>query len=93
MLNNTKGPITCGSFNNTGNIFAYALSYDWGQGHQGNTGQLPTKIMLHACKVGQSILRLRMWLNLSVGGRYCKEEEEGKAYAEQCSCPADGYRQ
>lgn len=47
------GPITAGAFNNTGTIFAYGLSYDWGAGHQG-AGSVPNKIMLHALKVSFS---------------------------------------
>ncbi|TRM64431.1 WD40-repeat-containing domain protein [Schizophyllum amplum] len=44
------GPITTTAFNRTGNIFAYAVSYDWSKGHSGNTPGHPNKIMLHACK-------------------------------------------
>jgi mRNA export factor len=44
------GPITCTGFNRTGNIFAYAISYDWGKGHSGMAPGHPNKIMLHACK-------------------------------------------
>jgi mRNA export factor len=44
------GPITCTAFNRTGNIFAYAVSYDWSKGHSGMTAGHPNKIMLHACK-------------------------------------------
>lgn len=44
-------PITCTAFNRTGNIFAYATSYDWHKGWQAapppNT---PNQIYLHACK-------------------------------------------
>lgn len=39
--------ITCSAFNKSGNIFAYALSYDWAQGHQGNRPDYPTQIKLH----------------------------------------------
>ena len=43
------GPIVSTSFNRTGNIFAYAVSYDWSKGFQSNTQQQQvTKIMLHA---------------------------------------------
>ncbi|KAJ3838637.1 WD40-repeat-containing domain protein [Lentinula raphanica] len=44
------GPITCTSFNRTGSIFAYAVSYDWSKGHSGMTPGHPNKLMLHACK-------------------------------------------
>ncbi|GJJ13087.1 hypothetical protein Clacol_007337 [Clathrus columnatus] len=43
-------PITCTSFNHTGTIFAYAVSYDWSKGHGGNVPGLTNKIMLHPCK-------------------------------------------
>lgn len=48
----SKGvPISCTAFNRTGNIFAYAASYDWHRGWQAapppNT---PNQIYLHACK-------------------------------------------
>ncbi|CAF9921629.1 MAG: RNA export factor gle2 [Gomphillus americanus] len=42
------GPIVSTDFNRTGNIFAYAVSYDWSKGFQSNTQQQTTKIMLHA---------------------------------------------
>ncbi|KAL0567659.1 RNA export factor gle2 [Marasmius crinis-equi] len=44
------GPISCSSFNRTGSIFAYAVSYDWSKGHSGMTPGHPNKLMLHACK-------------------------------------------
>ncbi|KAF5366977.1 hypothetical protein D9758_003962 [Tetrapyrgos nigripes] len=44
------GPISCTGFNRTGNIFAYAISYDWSKGHSGMTPGHPNKLMLHACK-------------------------------------------
>lgn len=44
------GPITATGFNRTGNIFAYAVSYDWAKGHVGMTQGHINKIMLHACK-------------------------------------------
>ncbi|KAJ7573657.1 WD40-repeat-containing domain protein [Mycena floridula] len=43
------GPISCSTFNRNGNIFAYAVSYDWHKGHTGMTPTHPNKIMLHAC--------------------------------------------
>ncbi|KAL9714273.1 RNA export factor gle2 [Leucoagaricus gongylophorus] len=42
--------ISCSTFNRTGSIFAYAVSYDWSKGHSGMTPGLPNKVMLHACK-------------------------------------------
>ncbi|KAK0204767.1 Poly(A)+ RNA export protein [Desarmillaria ectypa] len=44
------GPIACTGFNRNGNIFAYAISYDWSKGHSGMTPGHPNKLMLHACK-------------------------------------------
>ncbi|KAF8183986.1 WD40-repeat-containing domain protein [Pholiota molesta] len=44
------GPISTTAFNRTGNIFAYAVSYDWSKGHSGMTPGMPNKIMLHSCK-------------------------------------------
>ena len=44
------GPVPCTSFNRTGTIFAYAVSYDWSKGHSGMTPGHPNKLMLHACK-------------------------------------------
>lgn len=45
-----SGPISCTTFNRTGSIFAYAVSYDWSKGHSGMTPGVPNKVMLHACK-------------------------------------------
>lgn len=42
-----NGSITSTTFNKSGNIFAYSISYDWSKGYQGNTSQYPTKVMLH----------------------------------------------
>ena len=44
---NVEGSITATTFNKTGSIFAYAVSYDWSKGYQGNNPQYPTKVMLH----------------------------------------------
>lgn len=43
----TGGPITATCFNRNGNIFAYAVSYDWSKGYAHNTQQSPIKVMLH----------------------------------------------
>ncbi|KAH3902581.1 RNA export factor GLE2 SCDLUD_000161 [Saccharomycodes ludwigii] len=45
-----KGPISAASFNRTGSIYAYAVSYDWSQGHMGNLPDYPNVIRLHAVK-------------------------------------------
>jgi mRNA export factor len=41
------GSITATTFNKTGSIFAYAISYDWSKGYQANTQSYPIKVMLH----------------------------------------------
>ncbi|KAF2759432.1 WD40 repeat-like protein [Pseudovirgaria hyperparasitica] len=41
------GTISATAFNRNGEIFAYAVSYDWSQGFQGNNPNYPNKIMLH----------------------------------------------
>lgn len=41
------GQITSTSFNRSGTIFAYAVSYDWSKGYSANTTSLPNKVMLH----------------------------------------------
>lgn len=41
------GTISSTDFNRSGNIFAYAVSYDWSKGYQFNNQQLANKIMLH----------------------------------------------
>ncbi|KAL0075701.1 WD40-repeat-containing domain protein [Phycomyces blakesleeanus] len=50
LLPNVNGTVACTAFNRTGNIFAYAVSYDWTKGYK-FAGQNPTnKIMLHAVR-------------------------------------------
>lgn len=44
---NVGGSITATDFSKNGNIFAYAISYDWSKGYQANTQAQPIKIMLH----------------------------------------------
>ncbi|KAF8920244.1 WD40-repeat-containing domain protein [Mucidula mucida] len=53
------GPIACTDFNHNGNIFAYAVSYDWSKGHSGMTPGHPNKLMLHACKEDEVKKRAR----------------------------------
>ncbi|KAI8970235.1 WD40-repeat-containing domain protein [Mycotypha africana] len=47
-LQKAAGTIACTNYNRTGNIFAYAISYDWTKGHQfyATEGQM-NKVMLH----------------------------------------------
>jgi len=61
-FDNRGGPITSVSFNRTGTVFAYTVSYDWSQGHAGAPSAVPAnpatnppasqpnKILLHALK-------------------------------------------
>ena len=42
------GTISSTAFNRSGNIFAYAVSYDWSKGYALNTPQSVNKVMLHA---------------------------------------------
>ncbi|KAA8912803.1 hypothetical protein TRICI_003346 [Trichomonascus ciferrii] len=44
---NVGGSIACTAFNRNGNIFAYAVSYDWSKGHQFNTQNYPNMVKLH----------------------------------------------
>ncbi|KAM5469863.1 RNA export factor gle2 [Microsporum audouinii] len=41
------GTISTSTFNRNGNIFAYAVSYDWSKGYTGNTPQTQNKVMMH----------------------------------------------
>ncbi|KAI8867672.1 WD40 repeat-like protein [Ramicandelaber brevisporus] len=42
-------PIVSAAYNHTGNIFAYALGYDWGKGYKNRDPNIKERIMLHAC--------------------------------------------
>lgn len=42
------GSITTTAFSRDGAMLAYAVGYDWSQGHKGNTPQYPNKLVLHA---------------------------------------------
>ena len=42
------GTISSTAFNRNGNVFAYAVSYDWSKGYSSNTPQGVNKVMLHA---------------------------------------------
>ncbi|KAJ5909033.1 hypothetical protein N7495_001715 [Penicillium taxi] len=41
------GPISSTAFNRNGNIFAYAVSYDWSKGYSANATTSTNKVMLH----------------------------------------------
>lgn len=42
-------PITCCTFNSSGQIFAYSVSYDWSRGHEFYNPQKKNYIYLRAC--------------------------------------------
>jgi len=46
-FNKGDQPISCGSFNRDGSIFAYAFSYDWSKGVQHYDKSKPNNIFLH----------------------------------------------
>lgn len=41
------GSISAMSFNKTGDILAYSVSYDWHEGYASNRPDYPNKVMLH----------------------------------------------
>ncbi|TID17692.1 hypothetical protein CANINC_003961 [Pichia inconspicua] len=44
------GTIPVVNFNRTGMLFAYAISYDWSKGYQGNSMNYPNTVRIHVCK-------------------------------------------
>lgn len=54
-------PVTAAKFNAPGDMFAYAVSYDWSKGHEGNHPNLPRSIMIH--KVQESEVRPKQGSN------------------------------
>nr|QBH73990.1 mitotic checkpoint protein and poly(a)+ RNA export protein [Isotomurus palustris] len=49
LENPVDQPITCCAFNADGQIFAYAVSYDWSKGHEYYNPQKKPQILLHPC--------------------------------------------
>mmetsp|Transcript_4322 Transcript_4322/g.8610 ORF Transcript_4322/g.8610 Transcript_4322/m.8610 type:complete len:359 (-) Transcript_4322:479-1555(-) len=47
QFNNCNYPVTAGKFNTSGDLYAYAVSYDWSKGHEFNHPSLPRAIMIH----------------------------------------------
>merc|ERR1719188_516540 len=47
QFNSCNNPVTAAKFNAPGDLFAYAVSYDWSKGHEGNHPQLPKGVYLH----------------------------------------------
>jgi mRNA export factor len=45
--NSCNYPITSVKFNPTGDLLAYAVSYDWSRGHEANNPNYPKQILLH----------------------------------------------
>jgi mRNA export factor len=43
----TGGTISATAFDRSGQIFAYAVSYDWSKGYATNSPQYPNKVMMH----------------------------------------------
>lgn len=46
-------PITVGKFNGPGDMYAYAVSYDWSKGHEGNLPTLPKGILVHKVQAAE----------------------------------------
>jgi mRNA export factor len=44
----SKQSIVAGKFNAQGDIYAYAVSYDWSRGEENNNPQQPSVIRLHS---------------------------------------------
>ena len=42
-------PISCCAFSSSGQVFAYAASYDWSKGHEFYSPQKKSVIYLRAC--------------------------------------------
>mmetsp|Transcript_104868 Transcript_104868/g.301522 ORF Transcript_104868/g.301522 Transcript_104868/m.301522 type:complete len:382 (+) Transcript_104868:123-1268(+) len=47
QFNSCGLPVTAGKFNAVGDMFAYAVSYDWSKGHESNHPSLPKALMIH----------------------------------------------
>ncbi|TFK28177.1 polyA+ RNA export [Coprinopsis marcescibilis] len=55
----TVAPVTSVAFNRTGDLFAYAASYDWSKGHSSMVPGTPNKLMLHKCRDEEVRKRLK----------------------------------
>jgi mRNA export factor len=47
QFNSCHLPVTAGKFNAQGDMYAYAVGYDWSKGHEGNHPTLPKSVMVH----------------------------------------------
>ena len=52
-------PISTSAFNRDGSIFAYAVSYDWSEGHVGAMRGSENNLVLHRCKDEEVKKRLK----------------------------------
>jgi len=66
QFNSCNYPVTAGKFNALGDMYAYAVSYDWSKGHEGNHPTHAKSILLHKVqeaevkpKIGTSNQRTR----------------------------------
>mmetsp|Transcript_86094 Transcript_86094/g.266599 ORF Transcript_86094/g.266599 Transcript_86094/m.266599 type:complete len:342 (-) Transcript_86094:207-1232(-) len=48
-FNSCHYPITCGRFSPDSRYYAYAVSYDWSQGHEFYKPEMPRQVFLHRC--------------------------------------------
>lgn len=48
-FNSCYYPITAGKFSADGGLYAYAVSYDWSQGHEVHLQDLPRQVLIHRC--------------------------------------------
>lgn len=46
-FNNCNYPITATKFNGKGDLFAYAIGYDWSKGFEHNQASIPKKVFIH----------------------------------------------
>lgn len=46
----SKVSLVSGKFNSTGDLFAYAVSYDWSKGHEHFKEDAPHQLAVHRCR-------------------------------------------
>eukprot|EP00931_Biecheleriopsis_adriatica_P039036 TRINITY_DN22318_c0_g1_i2.p1 TRINITY_DN22318_c0_g1~~TRINITY_DN22318_c0_g1_i2.p1 ORF type:complete len:152 (-),score=18.23 TRINITY_DN22318_c0_g1_i2:72-527(-) len=52
-FNSCNYPITAGKFNAPGDMYAYAVSYDWSKGHEHNHPSLPKGVLVHKVQAAE----------------------------------------
>eukprot|EP00434_Breviolum_minutum_P036626 symbB.v1.2.032458.t1/scaffold3893.1/size48745/3 len=52
-FNSCHYPITAGKFNAGGDMYAYAVSYDWSRGHEQNHPSLPKGVLVHKVQASE----------------------------------------